>query len=518
LTVRVLDGLAGVIGAGLLGCILFGWWRPEEVLLAGLVVIAIRAAVAPIAMPPWPPRRVLWALVGAYTLGMSFVSLTRHYTLLTHALDLGYYVQLTWNLTRGAGPRVSLPEMHAWGDHLSPIMYLLVPPFWLAPGASVLLVLQSAILALGGVPVFALARRRLGDERLALAFAALYLVNPTLHGINVRDFHAAALAIPLLLAAMAAADAGRPLPCAAALALALACREDAAIGVVGFGIWLAVGRGRWRAGAGAVAAALGVLWIDVQWLIPHFRGEAYSHLHRYTAFGGSLAEVMLAPVLHPVRTARLLLTRRRLVYLAAMLAPLAFLPLLGPLELLGALPGLMQNLLSLDPVLFHHRTPYQSWVLPFVVVGAVAGYARLARRRPGPWPRRALTAAALLSLALSSRTINQFGVERWWPSPERRAVHRMLAQVPPDVPVSAQDQYVPHLAQRPLIFVFPVSLERAEVVVINEASYPWRSLPGVTMRRDGATVTIEVPRGGPGPTIHRFHVTAEAPPHLVLRR
>src|SRR5262249_60692512 len=112
----------------------------------------------------------------------------------------------------GAGPYVSLPEMHAWGDHLSPIMYLFVPAFWVAPGAPVLLVAQSVALALGAVAVFGLARARLRDERPAAAFALLYVANPTLHGINVRDFHAAALAIPLLLAALWAVEAGRPRP------------------------------------------------------------------------------------------------------------------------------------------------------------------------------------------------------------------------------------------------------------------------------------------------------------------
>ena len=113
--------------------------------------------------------------------------------------------------------------MHAWGDHLSPIMYVFVPAFWIAPGPVVLLVAQSAALALGGAAVFGLARARLGDERPAAAFALLYLANPSLQGINVRDFHTAALAIPLLLAAAWAVEAGRPWWALAPAALTLLC-------------------------------------------------------------------------------------------------------------------------------------------------------------------------------------------------------------------------------------------------------------------------------------------------------
>src|SRR6185369_8994686 len=190
----------------------------------------------------WRPEHLFLLLLGiaAYAVLFSFVTVTRHLTFATHALDLGYYVQLTWNLARGAGPRVSLPEMHAWGDHLSPIMYLFVPIYWLVPGPAVLLVTQSVALALGGFAVYGLARARLGDERPAAVFALLYLVNPSLHGINVRDFHAAALAIPLLLAAFWAVETGWPWLALVPAALTLLCREDAALPVIGLGAWMAV--------------------------------------------------------------------------------------------------------------------------------------------------------------------------------------------------------------------------------------------------------------------------------------
>ena len=198
-------------------------------------MLAARLAVWPTAMPAFRARRVVVVGVVAYAAVFSFVTVTRHRGLLTHALDLGYYVQLVWNLAGGRGPRVSLPEMHAWGDHLSPVMYLLVPVFWLVPGAETLLVLQSAILAWGAVATSALARRRLGGERPAAAFAVLYLLNPSLHGVNVRDFHPVAIAIPLLLAAIHFTETGRRLPFVACVVLTLACREDAALPVAGLG-------------------------------------------------------------------------------------------------------------------------------------------------------------------------------------------------------------------------------------------------------------------------------------------
>ncbi len=399
-TARLLDLTALAAGTWLAGALLFWsgrsaslWARPEHVFVLLLGIVAVRLLVAPVPVAALEPRRVVAVGVALYASIFSFVTVTRHVTFRTHALDLGYYVQLTWNLARGHGPYVSLPEMHAWGDHLSPIVYLFVPAFWLVPSAPVLLVGQSVLLALGALPVFGIARHRFRDDRPAAAFAILYLVNPSLHGINVRDFHAAALAIPLLLAAIYFAEVGRPWLFALATALALMCREDAALPVMGLGVWLALSRRRWLAGGAVALGALALLAVEIRWVIPHFRHEPYVHLWRYAHLGQSLGEIILTIVTHPLRTVGELLAGGRLVYLAALLAPFGFLPLLGAWDLAGALPALAQNSLSTDPILYNHRTQYQAFVLPFLILAAVTGYSRLAARRGGQWPVAILVVA-----------------------------------------------------------------------------------------------------------------------------
>ena len=518
---RLLDLAALAAGAWLAGALLFwsGWsasfWaRPEHVFLFLLGIVSLRLLVAPIPVPELAPRRVVAVGVAGYALIFSFVTLTRHLTFRTHALDLGYYVQLTWSLAHGHGPYVSLPEMNAWGDHLSPIVYLFVPASWLMPSAAVLLAGQSVMLALGALPVFGIARRRLQDDRPAAAFAILYLVNPSLHGINVRDFHAAALAVPLLLGAIYFAEVGRPWLFVLATVLTLMCREDAALPVIGLGAWLALGRRRWLAGGATALGALTLLVVDVRWVIPHFRYEPYVHLWRYRHLGHSLGEIILTTVTHPLRTIGGLLTGGRLVYLIAMLAPLGFLPLLGGWDPVGALPSLAQNLLSSDPVLFNHRSQYQAFVLPFLVLAAVAGYSRLAARRTGRWPVAVLVVAFAASLVLASSLANELAVARWWPSAEQRAAYRVLTQVPPGASITAQDRYVAHLSERRLATLFPTAIDRTDFALVNLDTYPWRDLPDVRLERSGSAVTI-VMSGG---RVLRYAVVAQSGPHLLLRR
>jgi len=58
-----------------------------------------------------------------------------------------------------------------------------------------------------------------------------------------------------------------------------------------------------------------------------------------------------------------------------------------------------------------------------------------------------------------------------------------------------------------------VGIEKSDYVLVDLDTYPWRNLPGVTLARDGTTVTIVS-----GDADYRYTVAAEAGPHLLLRR
>ena len=477
--VRALDVVAvvctvlalAVLAVGTVGVAPLTLSRAEDLVVVVALVVAARVVFAPIRLPPVPSRVLLVGGVTLYLVLMGTIVVTRHLAFRTHALDLGYYVQLVWNLAHAHGARVTLPAMHAWGDHFSPVLYLFIPLGWLVPGAVSLVLAQTAILAAGALGVYAFTHRRLGDARVAAGMAGLYLLNPTLHGINVRDVHPAAFAVPLVVTAALAFDSRRPVWCAAALMLALASREDAAVAGVGFAVWLALARRRWALGAGLALVCVAVLWADINALMPHFRGEAYPHLKRFAYLGDSLPEVLTTIVFEPWRWLGVVLTTPKLVYVVALVAPLGFLPLLAPRAAAGALPGLAMTLLSTDPALFNYRSQYQAFVLPFLVLAAVEGFAVFrsrvwwAARLP---PAAPLTAGVLVSLVLTSNTVNDLGVGKWALSPHQRALYRLLASVPPTESASVNERVVPHLAARHEIYVYPAGMDRSEWILDRE--------------------------------------------------
>ena len=66
--------------------------------------------------------------------------------------------------------------------HVDPILVAFAPLWRLWPSPDLLLIVQAVAVALGALPVFRLARRRLGRDDAALGFALAYLLYPPCSG------------------------------------------------------------------------------------------------------------------------------------------------------------------------------------------------------------------------------------------------------------------------------------------------------------------------------------------------
>src|SRR6185437_2960497 len=153
--------------------------------------------------------------------------------------------------------------------------------YWAAPSVYTLLATQTLALALGAVPIFVLAARRLGDERIALLLAVAYLAMPSLSYANLFDFHEIAMAVPLLAWAVERLDADRPRAAVALLCGALLFKEEIGLIVAAFGAFAALSQGKRQLGAGLIILGLGWIVAVVYVAVPHIRGGPYLFISRY---------------------------------------------------------------------------------------------------------------------------------------------------------------------------------------------------------------------------------------------
>jgi uncharacterized membrane protein len=392
---------------------------------------------------------------------LAWLSIRQRWAMFQFDDDLANYDQVIWNTTRGRWfASTTIEHANNWfGDHFSPVVALFVPLYMLWPTPSWLLVAQAAALALGGLPLFAFARRELGLAAAGL-IALAYAAYPGLHHVALFQMHEIALIVPPLMLALLAVELGRRRLFFGAALAALTVKEEAAVIVASLGLLWLLRRRDARAALGCVG--LGAAWgyIGVGLIVPWVNsgGTGYLYQQRYAHLGRSPAEIAATLLTRPTYVLGILTAPERLRFLGGLFGPLLALPLIGWEYLLTAGPIFGYLLLSSSPDMWSLERHYQAPLAPFLFFGLVLGLSRL-RRFVAPVASAAVVAAAALAAA-------------WLigPSPvvaetaHTRDLRRLIAQVPPDAPVSASRNVLSYFTRRERAYRFPV-LGDAEYVL-----------------------------------------------------
>jgi uncharacterized membrane protein len=386
-------------------------------------------------------RLTLVAAVAGWAAGFSILSSERHRAFETGRFDLGNMVQAVWSTAHGQPLEVTNlagMQVSRLGSHIDPILAVFAP-LWLAwPSPDVLFVGQAVALALGALPVFWLACKRLESETAALGFAVAYLLLPATEWLTLNEFHPVALACPLLLFAFWFLDERRLLPFALFAFLAATTKEEVALVVAGFGVWYAIGRRRWAAGAAIAALGVAATAIAVWVVVPHYNvGGRSPFASRYSL--GNVSHVF---------------ERDHLGYLADLFLPLGGLWLAAPLVLVAAIPELALNLLSSNRYQSSLHFHYVAGVIPPLVAASVLG--AIAGRRP-----RLGVPLAAFAVAVALGANVRLGALPLWTNlhtsvtAHDRVAERALRLVPKGAAVTATNTLGAHLSARRRILSFP---------------------------------------------------------------
>ena len=335
----------------------------------------------------------------------------------------------------------SIRGMYWLGDHSSLLLLVLAPVAFVWRSALLLPWAQAGALALGAWPLFVHARRRFGDDRIAGAFAAAWVLQPSLSYLALFEFHPETLATPLLLGAAVALAAGRSrtaIACAVAAALA---KEDVALPIAVLGAVHALRGGRGRnTGLALLGVAAGSLALSFLVLKPALAHGEAEYGAMYARWGRGPGAILAHLLSNPgAALASLWATPgdpadslAKAQYWLHTLGPVLGASLLAPLTLLPALPVIAEHFLSSR--IEQHTIVYQytALTLPFVALAAVDGIANVARGRIA-WVRAA-TAALLAAAAAAQCAFGPFApaplwrshepTERNWPDGRERALAR----------------------------------------------------------------------------------------------
>ena len=393
--------------------------------------------------------------------------------------DLSIFAQGLHLLSRLETPFVTVRGLHLFGDHATFVHVLLVPvEDLLGPylGPHLLPLVQTVALAASAVLLFGLAREGLRPPAARLVLAA-YLLYPALQFTWLEYYEPVNLAIPCLIGAYAAIRGGRDGRALAWSLMALITVENVALSVAALGVYAAA-RGRRRLGASLVVGAALYVAVLMYAVFPAFAPGGYVYADRlYGDFAPDLPRAILY-LARPDHLAARLLTPANGLYLAGLLVPVAFLPLLAPGVLLLAVQ-LPLNMVSSWPYAREIQYHYVALVVPFVFLALVRAFERgVASRHRKPALAALVAGVVAGQVFFASPWLVPRAHRSWWrglaaDAEERRDVSGLLARIPAGAAVSAHYRFLPHLARRTRLYMFPdlgpglpdavlVDLDRAE--------------------------------------------------------
>ena len=313
-----------------------------------------------------------------YILLFGTISLWKYYHFGYNALDLAIINQVFYNSSQGNFFATSIHPPTYLGDHFSPILFLVLPFYWLWRSPQILLIFQTIILAACAWPLYLITKKILG-QNWAFGLVLIWLLNPFVQNINLFEFHFLALGIFFIFWTFYFYQEKKFLPFIIFSLLTLLVREDLALVILMFGLvaFLEKRKCRFWLITILLSGAYFLLALKItSFLAP---GQQYKFLIYYSWLGQTPLQALNHLIFQPWLIIQQLFRFNNLIFTLALFLPLVFLPLINPFYLLLGLGIFLQLTLGSGggsaTIL---ETYYSSLLLPPIFIAAVYSLKKIA--------------------------------------------------------------------------------------------------------------------------------------------
>lgn len=457
----------------------------------------------------------LWTVAALGLLFFLLVSIwtvARVRTFSAPTYDFGIFSQMFYHMRKSGLPMTTLERdglLSHFHVHISPIYYLMLPFYCIAPWPETLQILQGAVMASAVIPLWLLCGKRglTGWQRTIVC--ALMLLYPAFSGGAGYDLHENCFLTPLLLWLFYGIEEEKGWLVAVSALLTLMVKEDAAVYVAVIGLWLTVkALMRWQNGdRRCLAMGVGLLTVSIVWFY-----LATSYLawvgdgvmtYRYENFmydgSSSLLTVVKSVLLSPMKAVYECVDPEKLGYLALTMLPLLGLPLATRRyeRYILLIPYLLVNLMSDYQYQHSIYFQYSFGSLACLMYLTVVNLADI-RRNDSRF--LALMLALVVSATCFASTVLPLATA--YPAQWARnhghyaAIRSALAAIPEDASVTASTFYTTCLSQRDTIYDLGYASQEhilsSDYVVIGLSPAREDGAQAALLERNGYQVFAEV--------------------------
>ena len=306
-----------------------------------------------------------------YSIVYSYITVAKYNAYNATIFDLGFNANLLYSVFHGG---VSLNPSSLYFINTGKMIYLVLAPFYnIYPHEQVLLIFQSVWIALGSIPLYFLARKKLGDGLVSVAIGITWLLYYPMAGVNWFDFHFMAMFPTFFLFGIAALEYGRKKLSLIFLILAIISDFLIPLVMILFAITLIYKRRRSKEKVvvdflviSLIAISVGILLItNITHGLSYTTGYAYNNATNVSIFSSNYDQIAL--------------------YFLRILLPIGFLSFLAPEYLALLLPFLaLVSVSHYRPYVDTMFIQYPSLTAPIVFVAGVAGLQKIKKLKKIP--------------------------------------------------------------------------------------------------------------------------------------
>jgi len=256
--------------------------------------------------------------------------------------------------------------------HFYMILLLFLPIYYLGyPIGMVLLFLQTLFLAMGAIPVYLLAKKKLDSKFAGIIFAICYLLYPVIQNININEFHSIPFAIPLLLFSFYFIEVNDFKKSILFIILSLLCKETVTFVIILLGFYTLIKNKNRK--LGLIIIVLGLVWtfFGIFLIFPHTYGRNYFDAWsiRWNNLGNTGTEVFINFIKNPIYILSIDLSEK-IKYIFGLFSPLGFMSFLDPTTLLIVAHEFVLHFSSSE-IMYSLSSHQASSIIPFVFISAI---------------------------------------------------------------------------------------------------------------------------------------------------
>lgn len=425
---------------------------------------------------------ILLVVVGISFVYMEYITWTQYAANLVFMVDAGLIDMISAGLVHGNFLRYPLRwhvEANYFAGHFRPILFLVMPFYFVADHVMTLLSLKNLALAGAAIPLGLMARTIIGRDELALGVVLLYLANHFTGSIHLAN-HPESFALVGMFTFFLGAVRRNPWLFFGGMVWAWMVKEDYPIYTAAFCFSLLFSRDRRLLTWSVAGMLLSVLWFGLALWVMRLSGQEALHeagqipLARFEDMGETKPEIVLYMMTHPIET----LGRIFRWPLFWLLASTGFLALLDWRRNWMVVMGASVFMVTGDPITRELLYYYSYPAIPFLMYSTTVGVSALLRWMPRenrilvPATGVFLLLVSIVNGVLPTRTDGYYRLP-FAVTDRHRMVPAIVSIVPDEDPIAVQYDLYARVPNRPV--KLPVRerfLDEVDWVLIDSEGRP----------------------------------------------